>query len=384
MTATPAILWGSLGPDSHSPDPALPTQSLVHLAQPWATAAGYQPFPAAMLQPVWDKNQIVLLDWISWNLSNRADATYALTTIVAGQHDAYLHQWAKAAAAAKRSFLVRFNPEFNLPGSIYGDRPALLTSAWKYVVNLFRADDATNVSWHWCPNVCAPAGSGAKQSTAPELLQQYYPGDAYVDWTGFDCYNARQPGNPWMTFSQLMDGFAGWLGPTYATIAAIAPTKPMLLGEIACWDDARKPAWILDMLATIASGKYPLLRGFSWFDWNGGTSSAWPLTGDALAAFQLGVSSPVYLPAGVWTPPDSQPLPAPPYAAQTLPIGYADLLATAGTMHTADTASILALINELSAAQAAAGQVAQQLEAAQATIASVAANIRGLIAAGTP
>ncbi len=302
MTTQAAILWGSLGPDSHVPDPTLPTQSLVHLAQPWADASGYRAFPATLLQRCWDAGQITLLDWISWNLSNRADVAFSLPTIVAGRHDAFLQQWATDAAAWKHPLLLRFDPEMNGTWLPYGNQPALFAPAWRHIHDIFTAEGATNVTWHWCPNVVAPAGTGDKQSTAPELLPAYFPGDEYVDWTGADGYNGYVGRKaPWMTFSQIMSGYPGWLGDTYTALTTIAPTKPICIGETACWDDPRKPGWILDMLAIIPQD-FPEIRAVSYFNWDGGTSSKWPLTGDSLAAFKLGVSSPVYLPAGVWVP----------------------------------------------------------------------------------
>jgi len=38
----------------------------------------------------------------------------------------------------------------------------------------------TNVTWVWSPNVAYP-------SSVP--ISRLFPGDAYVDWTGFDGYN---------------------------------------------------------------------------------------------------------------------------------------------------------------------------------------------------
>jgi hypothetical protein len=348
--STPAILWGSLGPDSHSPDPALPTQSLVHLATPWADATGYRPFPTAMLQAAWANGQVTLLDWISWNLSNRADPTFALTAVGSGVHDVYLHQWARDAALWKHPFLLRFDPEFNLPQDpkvrLYGGQPALFVQAWQHVHDLFVAEGATNVTWVWCPNVIPPTN---------DLLTAYYPGDGYVDWTAVDSYVKQA--TPWMSLEQILNGYPGWNGATYDTLLKIAPSKPMLIGEFNVIPDPRRPDWFIRSLAVLPV-LFPAIRALSLYNTSG--SAQWALEPAALAAFKLGVSAPAYLPAGVWTPADLQPLPAPPYEATALPVVPVQLAARTWFDVARDLETDLALAN--AAANAAATIGARLLE----------------------
>lgn len=326
---TPTILWGSLGPDSHTIDTALEQatgkqQSLVHLALPWAigrTTNGtpnYQAFPASMLQPAYARGSVVLLDWVNWDLNNRADPVFSLDAVLAGQHDAFIHAWAKDAATWHRPILLRFDSEMNGSWWLYGAQPAKFVAAWKKVRGIFLAEGATNVAWLWCPNASAPAGT--QWPTATDKLASYYPGDDQVDWTGFDTYNwSSANGGPWMTFDQIANGYPGWLGTTYDAIAALAPSKPMCLAEWGCWDDQRKPLWLVDALAAIPA-RFPLVRAISYFNWDTGNGAAkWPLSGDALAAFKAGIASPVYLPAGVWTPEDGKPLGAPPLSLSVAP-----------------------------------------------------------------
>ncbi len=93
-----------------------------------------------------------------------------------------------------------------------------------------------------------------------QSLGPLYPGDAYVDWTCLDGYNWGSGGSAatsptgWMTFDQLY-------GSTYRQIAdTIAPSKPMVIGEIGSSErGGSKAEWLQDALARAPS--YPKIRG---------------------------------------------------------------------------------------------------------------------------
>ena len=65
--------------------------------------------------------------------------------------------------------------------------------------------------WVFCPNVDSVPGDAWNQ------WSNYYPGDAYVDWMGFDGYNwgTVQTGSSWRTFASIA-------GTIYAGFAAKA------------------------------------------------------------------------------------------------------------------------------------------------------------------
>lgn len=400
---TPAIAWGSMGTDTHAFDVLLElgvgkTQSLVHLAEPWVFGRkadgtpNYQPFPVGMLASAQAHGSVVLLDWASWDLTSQKDPAFSLDTIVAGQHDAYLHAWAGAAAASGLSFALRFDPEMNGGWEPWGAQPVKFVQAWGHVHDIFLQEGATRVAWCWCPNACAPRGSGATQTTAEELLAAYYPGDDQVDWTAFDAYNfSTGDGGPWRTFANLMSGYPGWMGDTYGAILKIAPSKPMGLFEFACWDDPRKAAWLLDALARLPVD-YPQIRAISYFNWPA-NGALWPITGDALEAFKLAIASPVYLPAGMWT--DAKVAPA--FEVGAAPIGQVlqlqgQLAAAQATLQTtqqalaADDAAAVVLTQALaerdlklaqSLLDAAAAE--QVLAGAQKIADDARANVQGLL-----
>jgi hypothetical protein len=390
MLTTPSILWGSLGPDSHAIDTALEqavgkTQSLVHLAQAWAygrAADGtpnYAPFPAAMLQPSYARGSLVLLDWASWDITKKDDPAFGLDAIVAGQHDPFIHTWAAAAASFARPLMLRFDWEFNGGWFPYGAQPAKFVATWKKVRAIFAAEGATNVSWLWCANVCAPAG--APYSSATDKLAAYYPGDDQVDWTGLDTYNwSTGNAGPWMTFGQTMNGYPGWLGATYDTLAKLAPSKPIAIGEFGCWDDPRKPMWLVDALGRIPTD-FPLVRAISYFNWPA-DGATWPLSGDALSAFKAAIASPVYLPAATFTPADRLPFGAPPLNLTLTSPVPADYKQRGWTSWEQVAAGLAASVSSATANAAALTTQVQQLQqraqSAEADIAAVRASLQTL------
>ena len=75
-------------------------------------------------------------------------------------------------------------------GSQAGQNPQAFVAMWRHVHDLFVAAGATNVSWQWCPNV--------DPESVQTPLEQLYPGDAYVDWTGMTGYNEGGESVSWL------------------------------------------------------------------------------------------------------------------------------------------------------------------------------------------
>jgi endoglucanase len=158
------------------------------------------------------------------------------------------------------------------------------------VHDIFVQQGATNVSWVWCPNI-----TGDK--TTP--LSQIYPGDNYVDWTCMDGYNwgTDTNGNYWQTFAQVFGGstYGGYNHHnTYQELLQLAPSKPIMLGEVASAEPGGSKAdWITDMLQTLPTN-FPQIKAFIWEEWNEGNSAVtWPIESSpaATAAFANGLSA---------------------------------------------------------------------------------------------
>src|ERR687893_414552 len=90
--------------------------------------------------------------------------------------------------------------------------PADYIAAWKRIVSRFRVLGATNAEWVWSPNII----SGTANDFSP-----WYPGDAYVDWTGLDGYNWGSVHGKWRSFREVFEyslGVIKRLSPRYVII----------------------------------------------------------------------------------------------------------------------------------------------------------------------
>lgn len=133
-----------------------------------------------------------------------------------------------------------------------GETWARFRSAYKYVVDRFRAVGATNVQfgqsvWPWsgCWTDAGPWGTGAI------VADMYVPGS--MDWIGIDIYGDGGGGK----FSDLMDPWYGQLAGT---------GLPIVIGEMSVSPGPNQGAWMTGFANDITSGKYPALKAFNWFD----------------------------------------------------------------------------------------------------------------------
>ena len=85
-------------------------------------------------------------------------------------------------------------------------------------------------------------------SAFPGTINDWYPGDSYVDVMGVDAYNWYQclGGNvPWTSFQDTVSGFHDF---------GVAHGKPMIIAEWGSDEDsldpARKGQWITDAAAS--------------------------------------------------------------------------------------------------------------------------------------
>jgi hypothetical protein len=195
------------------------------------------PFSTSYAQAAWDHDAYVLVQLEPKGVT--------LASIAAGGSDAYLRSYAGAVVAFGHPVILSFGHEMNGNWYSWGyghTPPATFVAAWRHVVRVFRAAGAANVTWLWTVNAVDGA-SGA--------LTQWWPGAAWVDWTGIDGYFARST-----------DTFSALFGPTIADIRAFS-NAPLLIAETAVGTTANRESQIDALFAGVRDER---LAGVVWFD----------------------------------------------------------------------------------------------------------------------
>ena len=217
----------------------------------------------------------------------------SLKAIANGTYDASLQAWAQAAKQWGHPFFLVLDEEMNgtwypySPG-VNGNTAADFVAAWRHMHDVFDSVGATNVTWVWCPNV---------DVNGNYPMNQLYPGDAYVDWTGLIGYNWGPAGDIWYSAYDLFSR-------SYANIVQLAPSKPIFIAEIGSVEDGgSKAAWITDLLTVQLPQNFPQIKALVWFNWRTNEKGQfWPWefesSPSSQAAFESGIASSYYAPGG--------------------------------------------------------------------------------------
>jgi mannan endo-1,4-beta-mannosidase len=168
----------------------------------------------------------------------------SMAAIAGGSYDSYLQSYAAQARAYGGQVIISFAPEMNGNWYSWGwtnTSPAAYVAAWQHVVTVFRTEGASNVIWLWTVNRIS-------QYTGP--ISDYWPGDNYVTWVGYDDYIYL----PSESFQSVDE-------PTIAAIRELT-AKPIMLSETAVGQVAG-PSSIAGLVAGVAQDH---LLGLVWFD----------------------------------------------------------------------------------------------------------------------
>ena len=188
--------------------------------------------------------RIPLVNWEPHNID--------FAKIIDGSFDATILARANGSKVLGKKFFLDFAAEMNGDEAWSGNNATLYVSAYRHIHDLFVAAGANNVVWAWCPNVTDTHGGN-------RTTMDYYPGDAYVDWTGVDGYNWGTKNGGWQTFHQVFRNI-------YPLLAA--KRKPIIIGEMASAEaGGDKGKWIDEIIPTLRTS-FPLIKGVVWFDIN--------------------------------------------------------------------------------------------------------------------
>jgi len=196
--------------------------------------------------------------------SHGPDASFPLRAIVNGRFDASLRRWGVGARDYGQPLLVEFGTEvngfwfsWNATHNGHNRGAALFRAAYRHIVTVIRHAGASNISWVFHVN-------NDDQPARPwNRMERYYPGDRYVDWLAVSDYGAVQPNEHWNR------AFRAGLVSAYRRLTALAPGKPIAVAEFGVTKGNPRVdpvGWASRAFATLASGNFPAIRGFSW--WN--------------------------------------------------------------------------------------------------------------------
>ena len=240
---------------------ALRTQQLgrnlrvLHEYYDWATPMPQSP-PAA--------GTILMISW--------GGTFYA--PILNGSQDTLIAQAADALAGLKQPVFLRWAWEmngnwFDWDGPHNGNNPANFIKAWKHIHDIFIAHHALNVAWVWGPN------AGSVPGAAWNDMNNYYPGDDYVDWVAVSGYSTGRD-NPDSLFGNIVKRYGA--------------RKPIMIAETGALEHGGtvKADWIKALQTWIVA--HPEVGALVWFDTDNdkGTGDNWRIDSSpsSLAAYR--------------------------------------------------------------------------------------------------
>ncbi|GAB3598299.1 glycosyl hydrolase [Microbacterium tumbae] len=278
-------------------------QSLVGYFGGWDQA-----FRGDVVTASWKRGLLPMLTWESRPISAPNDQTilpeYSLPRILAGDFDAYLHQYAKDIVTTGLPLAIRLDHEMNgtwYPwseqktdgSSLNGNGKGDFVAMWRYVHDIFEAEGANAyVIWTWAPNIVNNLPARHQDIS---YLQSLYPGDEYVDLVGASGY-LRTPFKPANDFT-----FGYTFDATLDQLRAITD-KPLIIAEVGATENGgHKPEWVASMFDAFADPENDDVIGFAWFNLAVTTVSEgqrvtndWRIDSraDSLVAFAEGLADP--------------------------------------------------------------------------------------------
>lgn len=272
---------------------------------------GEQQFPTKAANIIAAYGAVPLIFWSPWDrpyMENRGPDRFNVPDILAGHWDAYIDQWADGAKAYAKPLLVTWGLEANgswFPwsgvfyggGEVIGEEegrtlyagPELVKKANRYVIDRVRSRGVDNILWGFHAN------NASLPKASWNVMANYYPGDAYVDWLGLSAYGKlnRFDGSP--DVNDILED-------AYPALHQINPDKPMILAEwgVGEFIPGEKPEFIRTAFKALKDS-YPLFRAaVFWHErWETqeGTYANLRVNSSpaSLAAYREGVADPYWL-----------------------------------------------------------------------------------------
>jgi hypothetical protein len=281
--------WDSRTWNEFEADAGAKKVSIVHFSQPPPWRHQFEPAP---LEFTMNRGAIPL---ISMGTTGATLSELAYSPISSSASLQKFREWTDTVHDFGHPFFLRLDWEMNLISAEEfqwvneaRSSPSTFVAAWRRLHAIAEEQEATNITWVWCPNVSFPGSTS---------LKSLFPGRPYVDWTCMDGYN-RDSAN-WASFADVFS-------TTYNEILALTDSSsvpPMMIGETASVESGLtgKARWIAEALGTEIPSLFPKLKAFLWFNWNiyDKTIEArrdWPIESSSASqeSFANAISSPFY------------------------------------------------------------------------------------------
>jgi hypothetical protein len=303
---------------------------IAHWRMSWHDALR---FPTKDVEVVWREGFVPQIGLVSLPTQDYGapqvppPGPYPNSAIAAGVQDDSLRRFADAARATDIPIELDYDSEMQAAhpwggrfdgggATAFGDPswpdgPEHYRDAFRHIVDIFRQEGATNVTFVFHANTLSGYRAGDYWDLW-EQLKYYYPGDDYVDWIGLSVYpdgrfGTDQPPTFEQKLSSGIDGFGG----SYAEITSLT-NKPLQLTETGLYlmpSEAAKAQWVEDASRVIQSGEFPRIDALNWWAQNkGGDYDAYPTSSDTfLNGFRRAFDQP-YFDAPVQFSGDCSPL----------------------------------------------------------------------------
>ena len=242
------------------------------LQWPSKVGQGSAPFPRESLDAIWNIGAIPCLTWEPMYYTEGHEIMVPCQDILNGAYDPYLLGFAKQAASWDRPFMIRFAHEMNIARYHWGTKksgygtesPDIYKRMFQYVSTMFQKAGAQNVLWVFCPNSESVPNASYDPHASWNRIEDYYPGDKYVDVLGIDGYNwGTTQTRAKIGWDSQWKEFAAIFHPAWEKLRQLAPDKPIFVFETASVKQGGdKGLWIKNAFETARAWK---LNGLVWF-----------------------------------------------------------------------------------------------------------------------
>jgi len=198
----------------------------------WAYDGALVPnsFPGSDIQILLNNGYTPIITWEPMfdGRANLDPVQPRLHNIISGDYNSYIDAFADKIKLYTDTVIIRFMHEFEgdwYPWSISqnGEDPSKYITAFRKVVDRFRARGVTNVQWMWCVN------SDYFPYLSYNFIVFSYPGNDYVDIVATDIYNNHYPISfPWWR------SFRWQTTESYYYLSKYFPEKPLYICEVGC------------------------------------------------------------------------------------------------------------------------------------------------------